>query len=104
MGFAGHTWIRKKVMGSTTASPPEKSLEPMKAPVGQSMREGASVSPPVSKYVPANLPTEEVIELARVASRHGGIYVSHVRNEDVDSLKSMEKSCASRGRRRSPFR
>lgn len=90
--FAGHTWIRKKVMGLDNRAPTPQELESMKAMVDQSMREGALGLSTGLEYVPATYSTtEEVIELAKVASRHGGIYVSHVRNEDVDSLKSMEE-------------
>ena len=90
--FAGHTWIRKKVMGLDNRTPTAAELASMKAMVDQSMRDGALGLATGLEYVPATYSTtEEIIELAKVASRHGGIYVSHVRNEDVDSLKSMDE-------------
>ena len=90
--FAGHTWIRKRVMGLDNRAPTGAELEQMKALVDQSMVEGALGLATGLEYVPANYSTtEEVVELAKVASRRGGIYVSHLRNEDVDVLKSMDE-------------
>lgn len=90
--FAGHTWIRRKVMGLDNRAPTAAELEAMKALVDQSMREGALGLSTGLEYVPATYSTsEEVIELAKVAARHGGIYVSHLRNEDADSLESMRE-------------
>ena len=63
-------------------APTPAELDEMRALVDQSMREGALGLSTGLLYVPANFAkTEEVIELARVAARHGGIYVSHMRNE-----------------------
>lgn len=90
--FAGHTWIRRKVMGLDNRAPTPAELESMKAIVDQSMREGALGLSTGLEYVPAAYATtEEVIELAKVAARHGGIYMSHLRNEDVDILKSIDE-------------
>ena len=88
--FAGHTWTRKQVLGLENRAPAADELEEMKALVEQSMREGALGLSTGLLYVPANFAeTEEVIELARVASRHGGIYVSHMRNEASGLLASV---------------
>jgi N-acyl-D-aspartate/D-glutamate deacylase len=44
-------------------------------------------------YVPANYAkTEEVIELARVAARYGGIYVTHMRDEARGLLESVREA------------
>jgi N-acyl-D-aspartate/D-glutamate deacylase len=88
--FAGHTWTRKQVLGLENQAPSADELEEMKALVEQSMREGALGLSTGLLYVPANFAeTEEVIELAKVASRHGGIYVSHMRNEASGLLESI---------------
>ena len=45
------------------------------------------------KYIPgAYSKTEEVIELARVAGQFGGIYISHMREEGLDLIKSVEET------------
>ena len=88
--FAGHTWTRKQVLGMENRAPTPEELEEMKALVDQSMREGALGLSTGLLYVPANFAeTEEVIELAKVASAHGGIYVSHMRNEGSGLLESV---------------
>ena len=88
--FAGHTWTRKQVMGMENRAPTPAELEEMKALVEQSMREGALGLSTGLLYVPANFAeTEEIIELAKVASEHGGVYVSHMRNEGSGLLESV---------------
>jgi len=88
--FAGHTWTRKQVLGLENRAPTADELDEMRALVDQSMRAGALGLSTGLLYVPANFAgTEEVIELARVASRHGGIYVSHMRNEASGLLESV---------------
>src|SRR3989337_196960 len=62
----------------------------MRALVDQSMRQGALGLSTGLLYVPANFAeTEEVIELAKVAAAHGGIYVTHMRNEASGLLESV---------------
>src|SRR3546814_13825694 len=44
-------------------------------------------------YAPsASAPTEEVIELAKGVKAYGGRYVTHLRNEGEDVLKSLEET------------
>ena len=88
--FAGHTWTRKQVLGMDDRDPTAAELEEMKALVDATMRQGALGLSTGLLYVPANFAkTEEVIALAQVAARHGGIYVSHMRNEASGLLESV---------------
>jgi len=88
--FAGHSWARTKVIGLENRAPTAGELEQMKALVEASMRAGALGLSTGLVYVPANYAkTEEVIELAKVAARHGGIYVSHMRDEAAGLLDSV---------------
>ena len=88
--FAGHSWTRKQVLGMENRDPTSGELEEMKALVDQTMRQGALGLSTGLLYVPANFAkTEEVIELAKVAAAHGGIYVSHMRNEASGLLESV---------------
>ncbi|NNF28685.1 MAG: D-aminoacylase [Gemmatimonadetes bacterium] len=90
--FAGHTWTRKQVLGMENRDPTPDELEEMKALVDETMRQGALGLSTGLLYVPANFAkTEEVIELAKVASAHGGIYVSHMRNEASGLLDSVRE-------------
>ena len=88
--FAGHSWARTKVIGLENRAPTAGELEQMKALVEESMKAGALGLSTGLVYVPANYAkTEEVIELAKVAARHGGIYVSHMRDEAAGLLDSV---------------
>jgi N-acyl-D-aspartate/D-glutamate deacylase len=65
----------------------------MKAVVDSSMRQGAMGLSTGLLYVPANYAeTEEVIELAKVAAAHGGIYVTHMRNEGSGLIASVAEA------------
>lgn len=88
--FAGHTWTRKQVLGMDNRAPTPAELERMQALVERSMLEGALGFSTGLLYVPANYATtEEIIALARVAARHGGIYVSHMRDEGRGLIASV---------------
>jgi len=88
--FAGHSWARTRVIGLEDRAPTAAELEEMKQLVGESMQQGALGLSTGLVYVPANYAkTEEVIELAKVAARHGGIYVSHMRDEATGLLDSV---------------
>lgn len=90
--FAGHTWIRQTVVGLDNRPPTADELARMEDLVDEAMRDGALGLSTGLVYVPANYAeTEEVIALARVAARHGGLYVSHMRNEATGLLDSVEE-------------
>ncbi|MCS6816782.1 MAG: D-aminoacylase [Blastocatellia bacterium] len=91
--FAGHTWIRKQVLGLENRAPTPSELERMKALVEESMKQGALGLSTGLLYVPAfYATTEEIIELAKVAARYGGIYVTHMRDEGPGLIRSVEET------------
>jgi len=91
--FAGHTWTRKQVLGLANRAPDHDELQQMRDLVEQSMQQGALGLSTGLLYVPANYAeTEEVIELAKVAARYGGIYVTHMRNEATGLLESINET------------
>lgn len=88
--FAGHSWIRTKVLGLENRAPTPAELAEMKRLVDEAMRDGALGLSTGLVYVPANFAkTDEIIELAKVAARYGGIYVSHMRDEAAGLLESV---------------
>jgi N-acyl-D-aspartate/D-glutamate deacylase len=90
--FAGHTWIRKQVMGLANRAPTPAELDSMRAMVERSMQDGALGLSTGLEYVPATYATtDEVITLAKVAARHGGLYVTHVRDEGPGVVASVEE-------------
>ncbi len=88
--FAGHSWVRTKVLGLENRAPTPKELEEMKRLVEVSMQQGALGLSTGLVYVPANFAKlDEVVALAKVAARYGGIYVSHMRDEATGVLDSV---------------
>jgi len=81
--FVGHATVRQRVMGQDyKRAATETEIARMAELVEQAMREGAvGLSTGLEYDIGNPATTEEVIALARVASRYGGIYMSHVRDE-----------------------
>ncbi|MBI4420468.1 MAG: D-aminoacylase [Gemmatimonadetes bacterium] len=91
--FAGHWWVRREVIGMANRDPSPQELEQMKSLVEETMRAGALGLSTGLLYVPANYAkTQEVIALAKVAARYGGIYVTHMRDEGRGLLNSVAET------------
>lgn len=91
--FAGHNWTRTQVLGLENRAPDNDELQAMRDLVEQSMQQGALGFSTGLLYVPGNYAeTEEIVELAKVASRYGGIYVTHMRNEATGLLDSVNET------------
>lgn len=80
--YVGSGQVRMDVMGNVDRAPTSEEMEKMKALVDQAMREGALGLASGLIYPPNSFATtDELIELAKVAARYGGIYTSHMRGE-----------------------
>ena len=80
--FVGATQVRLAVVGKENRAPTTAELDHMAATVDTLMEQGALGVWTALEYAPAShSKTEELIALARAASRHGGIYASHMRDE-----------------------
>jgi N-acyl-D-aspartate/D-glutamate deacylase len=91
--FVGHGTVRRRVMGTANRAPTADELERMKELVAQGMSEGALGLSTGLAYVPGQYArTEEVIELSKVAARHGGVYISHMRDEGGGVLNSVRET------------
>jgi N-acyl-D-aspartate/D-glutamate deacylase len=91
--FAGHTWIRTRVMGLENRAPTAAELRWMRALVDSSMQQGALGLSTGLEYVPAAYAgVDEVAALAEVASRYGGIYVTHLRDEGPGVLDALRET------------
>jgi len=91
--FIGHNTVRKAVMGRQDRAPTNAELEAMKTLIDTAMQDGAYGLSSGLKYIPgAYSDTEEVIELARVAGQYDGIYISHMREEGLDLIKSVKET------------
>jgi N-acyl-D-aspartate/D-glutamate deacylase len=85
--LAGFGTIRGKVLGPGDAQPTAAQLEEEKQYVARAMDEGAFGMSTGLYYAPQSYSkTEEVIELAKVASAKGGVYDTHMRDEGSYSI------------------
>jgi N-acyl-D-aspartate/D-glutamate deacylase len=88
-----HGAVRRAVLKSSNRPPSKAELAQLEALVEQGMRDGAWGMSTGLIYVPsAYARTDELIALARVVARHGGIYVSHIRDEGVGLLEAIEEA------------
>lgn len=91
--FVGHTTVRDYAMGHANRKPTTAELNKMKALVAQAMEEGAMGLGTSLIYPPASYAsTEELIELAKVASSYGGMYTTHMRSEGDFILKALNET------------
>ena len=88
----GAAQVRKMVIGEEDRAPTPEELAQMKELVAQAMRDGAIGLSTALIYPPgAYAKTEEIIELAKVVGQHGGIYLSHMRNESAQLLEAIRE-------------
>jgi N-acyl-D-amino-acid deacylase len=84
---------RVEVMGDGAGEPSGAQMTAMKQRVDTAMRAGAMGIATALIYPPDSFQsTADLIELARVAARYGGIYASHMRDESADLLKAISES------------
>lgn len=91
--LVGHGSVREQGMGgSFIRAPSVEQLAKMRGLVEQGMKDGAVGLSTGLIYVPGSFAkTEEIIELAKVASAHGGIYVSHMRYETIRIFEALDE-------------
>ncbi len=91
--FVGATSVRIHEMNFDNRPPSQDELRRMKGLVQQAMEEGAMGLGASLIYPPAAYAsTEELIELAKVASGYGGIYITHMRGEGDFILDALDET------------
>jgi N-acyl-D-aspartate/D-glutamate deacylase/CubicO group peptidase (beta-lactamase class C family) len=94
--LVGHATVRRRVMGNDfrrTATPAE--ISKMEALVDEEMRGGAiGLSSGLEYEVGSYASTEEVVSMARVAAKHGGFYISHIRDEADKTIDAVREAIA----------
>ncbi|MDA2930345.1 D-aminoacylase [Acidobacteria bacterium AH-259-O06] len=91
--FIGHGSIRREVIGSVDRKATPQEMDQMRRLVKQGMEQGALGISSGLFYIPgAFAPTEELIELSKVAAEYGGIYISHMRDEAAGLLESVRET------------
>ncbi len=92
--FVGHATLRSLVMGEDTdRAASANEVQKMTALVEQGMREGAFGLSSGLEYETGKKATiEEMIALAGRAGRHGGIYISHIRDEADKTFEALAEA------------
>ena len=91
--FVGATQVREVVIGKADRAPTAEELAKMQDQVEDAMLDGALGLSTSLIYAPANYAsTEELIALAKVASKYGGIYASHIRNEGDTEMQALDEA------------
>ncbi len=89
----GHNDVRKAAMGSANRDPSEEEMKKMESIVEQAMKDGAVGLSTGLIYIPGTYSkTEEVIRLAKAASKYNGVYASHIRNEGDSVTQAIEEA------------
>ncbi|HET6892047.1 MAG TPA: D-aminoacylase [Pyrinomonadaceae bacterium] len=88
-----HGSVRRQAMGSDDRAPSPEELKKMEALVEQGMKDGAVGLSTGLIYVPGTYAkTDEIVNLARIAARYGGIYATHMRNEGNEIAAAIRES------------
>jgi len=91
--YVGAAQVREAVIGDDNRAPTSQELERMKALVRQAMEQGALGVSTALIYPPGHYAkTDELIELAKVASEYGGIYASHMRSEGKSEMAAIDEA------------
>ena len=91
--FVSAATVRANVLGYDNRSPSPDELERMRALVRTAMDEGAMGLTTALIYIPGVFAkTDELVELAKVASASGGMYISHMRSEGNRLLEAIDET------------
>ena len=89
----GAAQVRRVVIGDEDRAPTPEQLAKMKDIVAKAMQDGSIGISTALIYPPGTYAkTEEIIELAKVASQYGGVYFSHMRNESGQLLGAIQET------------
>lgn len=90
--FVGAGGVREMVVGNDDRPATPAELRAMEKAVAQAMEEGALGLSTSLIYTPGRFAsTEEIIALAKVAARYGGIYITHQRSEEEEIDRSLDE-------------
>src|SRR5438093_9520157 len=101
--FVGAGSIRNYVIGKDDRPAAAAELEEMRRLVAQAMEQGALGLSTSLQYVPDRFAsTDEIVELAKVAARYGGVYFTHQRSEGAKIFESLDEVIAIAERANTP--
>jgi N-acyl-D-amino-acid deacylase len=90
--FVGAATVRIHTLGYQDRAPTYIELQKMRQLVAQAMQEGAVGVSSALIYAPGvYAKTDELVALAEVAGKYGGMYISHLRSEGNDLLEALDE-------------
>ena len=91
--YVGSAQVREAVIGDDDRAPSAAELDQMKLLVEQAMKDGALGISSALIY-PPNIyaKTDELIALAQVASKYGGLYATHMRSEGASEMPALAEA------------
>ncbi len=90
--FVGAGTVRRYVIGEDDRAPTQQQLDSMKILIDTAMREGALGVTCALIYPPDNFAkTDELVALAKEASKYGGTYISHIRSEGNQLIPAVDE-------------
>ncbi len=90
--LVGHGSIRSAVMGTENREPTAEELERMKDHLRSAMENGATGMSFGLIYNPGMFSkTDELCEMAKVLAEYNGVLAAHIRNENINLIKSVEE-------------
>jgi dihydroorotase/N-acyl-D-amino-acid deacylase len=90
--LVGAGGLRNYVIGKDDRPATAAELERMKQLVAEAMQQGALGLSTSLQYVPDRFAsTDEIVELAKVAARYGGVYFTHQRSESARIFESLDE-------------
>jgi N-acyl-D-amino-acid deacylase len=93
--LVGQGTIRTNAIGNVDRRLTADELAAVIRAVEEAMDEGAFGLSTGLEYTPGRYtPTEEIVAMARVVGRRGGLYASHIRNEEVALLEAIDEAIA----------
>ncbi|MGH7677653.1 MAG: N-acyl-D-amino-acid deacylase family protein [Gemmatimonadaceae bacterium] len=93
--YFSQTQARVAVLGSSARAPNADELQRMRAIMDTAMRAGAMGMTTALIYAPSSYTTtDELVEVAKAAAAHGGIYASHIRGEGAEVVQSVREAIA----------
>jgi N-acyl-D-amino-acid deacylase len=91
--YYSETQARTAVMGHTAREPTADELARMQGLMDTAMRAGAMGMTTALIYPPSSYAkTPELVEMAKIAAKYGGIYATHMRDEGKDLIRSIEEA------------
>ena len=103
--YVGAATAREYVVGFDNREPTPDELNQMKQLVRTAMQQGAMGVSSALEYMPAMFAkTPELIELAKASAEFGGIYSSHIRNEQEKVIEAVLEAADIALRRQNPGR